>query len=591
MRCWVMMIGRVVARSAVMLSILLAVAHAEPQKPVLMVVYFDNLTGKPEQDVMKKGLADMIITDLIAYDGVTVVERDKLEAVLGELHLQGTAAFDKATRAKVGKLVGARYLISGSMLGVTPEVRIDARLTDITTGVDVTSASVKGAPDRLFDLEQDLVAKLTASIDAKLANNVSARKMKGVDVETVLAYSKGLDLEDKGKLEEARKQFSEVLKKKPTFALPRDHTEQLLKKMAESQTNRSTALASAAATLAKEVDQALAGSFEQLSEDKQGEYLALRIIRGRLLGRLLKEHLVHTNFSVVARGHEAAALTLLREINANYDLLRKQATRYRQNHTTGSPRLTLPDDLERITRESHLHKSGSESIDDDQLLREQAQLVLLGDVDEGEKDYAIAPALGDLEPKLGAAIATTLDHAVDTLLRTNKAHAEYAVRSLLELQFTALIRVGKTEAGIAKLQRFLDEYPTSTQFAGVTRMINIELGVEHSAHQDDLLNYPDKGLKQCDYFALYRGSDVISRKRIAVKGTAGIAETVTEMEHACGTAKIFWNNLYSSFAIMAAAYGECTLSRDLWRKYMAHGGSRSDLDGYQKWQPDCVIFP
>ena len=106
-------------------------AAAEPSKPVLMVVYFDNLTGKPEHDVMKKGLADMIITDLIAYDGVTVVESDKLEAVLGELHLQGTRAFDPETRAKVGKLVGARYLISGSMLGVMPEVRIDARLTDI----------------------------------------------------------------------------------------------------------------------------------------------------------------------------------------------------------------------------------------------------------------------------------------------------------------------------------------------------------------------------------------------------------------------------------------------------------------------------
>ncbi len=198
-----------------------------------MVVYFDNLTGKPEHDAMKKGLADMIITDLIAYDGVTVVERDKLEAVLGELYLQGTGAFDPATRAKVGKLVGARYLISGSMLGVMPEVRIDARLTDITTGVDVTAASVRGAPDRLFDLEQELVGKLTSSIDAKLASNVAARKMKGVDVETVLAYSKGLDLEDSGKLEEARKQYSDALKRKPTFLLPRDRTEKLLKKMAE----------------------------------------------------------------------------------------------------------------------------------------------------------------------------------------------------------------------------------------------------------------------------------------------------------------------------------------------------------------------
>ena len=82
------MIGRSFV-GCVVLSLALgwAVADAAPEKPVLMVIYFDNLTGKPEQDVLKKGLADMIITDLVAYDGVTVVERDKHRArrrVLGQ---------------------------------------------------------------------------------------------------------------------------------------------------------------------------------------------------------------------------------------------------------------------------------------------------------------------------------------------------------------------------------------------------------------------------------------------------------------------------------------------------------------------------
>jgi hypothetical protein len=76
-----------------------------------------------------------------------------------------------------------------------------------------------------------------------------------------------------------------------------------------------------------------------------------------------------------------------------------------------------------------------------------------------------------------------------------------------------------------------------------------------------------------------------------VKGVAGLAETITEIERACGDHKLFWNNLYSLFAGMAARYGECELSRELWRKYLAHNGSRTDLNGYQKSQPDCLIFP
>lgn len=568
-------------------------AAAAPGKPVLMVVYFDNLTGKPEHDVMRKGLADMIITDLVAYDGVAVVERDKLEAVLGELRLQRTAAFDPATRSKLGKLVGARYLISGSMLSVAPDVRIDARLTDVTTGVDVTAASVRGAPDRLFDLEQELVAKLTSSIDARLSSTAAARKMKGVDLDTMLAYSRGLDLEDAGRLEEARKQYSEVLKKKPTFTLPRERTEKLLKKLTEAQSSRSAALSSDAQTLAKTVEQTLAGNFDQLPEARQGEYLALRVVRGRLLGRLLQDQLVPKSHpGVVVKGHEAAALKLLREIHANLELLRQELARHRQQHGgSSSATLRLPADLDRIAREARL-SSGSDSVDDRRLLQQSAEFVLLGRVEAGEQDYTIGPALGDLDARLGAATSAMLEREVSRLLQGNKAAAEHDVRQLIELQADALFRAGRTEEGVAKLQRFLDEYPTSTQFSAVTRKINIELGVEHSSNQDDLINYPDKGLKQCDYFALYRGWGPIIHKRISVKGVAALGETVAEIERACGTHKnIYWNNLYSLFALAAASYGDCDLSRELWRKYLDHNGSRSDLSGYQKWHPECVFTP
>lgn len=566
-------------------------AAAEPSKPVLMVIYFDNLTGKPEHDVMKKGLAEMVITDLIGYDGITVVERDKLEAALGELHLQDTAAFDPATRVTAGKLVGARYVISGAMLGVMPEVRIDARLTDIMTGADVVAASVRGAPERLFDLEQDLVGKLISSIGAKLTNDAPTRKMKGVGVETVLAYSTGLDLEDKGKLEEARKQYSAVLKKSPTFTLPRERTEKLLKKMVETQNGRSVAMSSAAATLVKAVEQTLAGKFDQLSRDKQDEYLELRAIRGRLLGLTLKQHLITRDSPhVVMRGHEAAARKLLHEIHANFELGRQEFARYRLQHDgSSSVNSDLPRDLDRIASEAHLKKSVEHL---DEAARQEAKFVLLGQVEEGEKAYTLGPALGDLDPKLWSETFAMLDREVDSLLRSNKVGAEYEVESALALQAKALFRIGMTEEGIAKLQRFLDQYPTSRDFSHVTRDINIELGVEHSSDRGDVLDYSDKGLKRCEFDLLNRGANSMISHRIAVKGVAGLVDTITEVERACGNHKDFmWHNLYMTFASTAARYGECELSRELWRKFLDHGGSRGDLDGYQKGQPDCVIFP
>src|SRR5204863_10006942 len=156
------------------------------------------------------------------------------------------------------------------------------------------------------------------------------------------------------------------------------------------------------------------------------------------------------------------------------------------------PSLRLTGDLERIAREAHLVGS-FDSLDDSSLLRQWVGFALLGKVDAGEQDFTIGPALGDLEPKVATAMLAALDREAASLVGSSKAGAEHQVLSLLELEADALFRIGKTEEGVAKLQHFLDEYPTSTQFSNVTRTINVELGVERTSQQDDLLNYPDKG--------------------------------------------------------------------------------------------------
>src|SRR5882724_7355772 len=97
------------------LTLLCLLAAADPARPVISVLYFDNKSTNADLDVMRKGLADMIVTDLVAWDGVTVVERDRLEAVLAELKLQSSKKLDAATAVKVGKLIGAQYYLTGAM--------------------------------------------------------------------------------------------------------------------------------------------------------------------------------------------------------------------------------------------------------------------------------------------------------------------------------------------------------------------------------------------------------------------------------------------------------------------------------------------
>src|SRR5690348_5765817 len=54
-------------------------------RPVVTVLYFDNNTNDRSYDVLQKGLADMLITDLSAVEAIQVVERAKLDQLIREL--------------------------------------------------------------------------------------------------------------------------------------------------------------------------------------------------------------------------------------------------------------------------------------------------------------------------------------------------------------------------------------------------------------------------------------------------------------------------------------------------------------------------
>ena len=85
-------------------------------EPTISVLYFDNLTEEEQYVHLKKALTEMLISDLHQLKGVTFVEREKLESVLQEMALGQSGFTDEATAPKVGELVGAQYIISGSYL-------------------------------------------------------------------------------------------------------------------------------------------------------------------------------------------------------------------------------------------------------------------------------------------------------------------------------------------------------------------------------------------------------------------------------------------------------------------------------------------
>jgi TolB-like protein len=218
------------------------VADAAPDaRPTVAVLYFDYSGKDADMAVLKKGLAQMLISDLSSLDGVRLVERDRLEEILAELELAKSGKIDPATAAKVGKLLGARYMVLGGYFDLMDTLRADARVVEVETGKVVQSTGATGKPQDFLGVEQTLsdgirkilAAKATAAATIAVADEAPTTKKAPkppaqLKTKTALRYSKALDAKDRGDKATARKELAEVVKEQPDFRLARLDIDKLI---------------------------------------------------------------------------------------------------------------------------------------------------------------------------------------------------------------------------------------------------------------------------------------------------------------------------------------------------------------------------
>jgi TolB-like protein len=212
-----------------LLIALLAPASALAAVPTLAVTYFDNNTSEARFDPLGRGLADMLITDLAGLEGLTVVERGRLNDIMGELELQASSFVDPKTAVKVGKGLGAEYVLTGAFLAIEPDMRIDARIINVSTGKVVQAQAVTGPVDEFFLLEKELATEIISELDVTVSARESARMGRPAteNFDAFVAYSAGLEALDRGELEQARTQLADALEHDDRFALATDHLDRL----------------------------------------------------------------------------------------------------------------------------------------------------------------------------------------------------------------------------------------------------------------------------------------------------------------------------------------------------------------------------
>jgi TolB-like protein/Flp pilus assembly protein TadD len=129
-----------------------------PDKPSIAVLPFQNMSGDPEQEYFADGMADEIITALSRFPSLFVIARNS------SFTYKGRAVDVK----QVARELGVRYVLEGSVRKAGNRVRFTGQLIDATTGGNIWADRFDGALEDVFELQDQVTARLVGAIEPRL---------------------------------------------------------------------------------------------------------------------------------------------------------------------------------------------------------------------------------------------------------------------------------------------------------------------------------------------------------------------------------------------------------------------------------------
>jgi TolB-like protein len=175
------------------------------------ILYFENnsVVDKDKLDPLKKGLADMLITEMSKIKSLRVVERQRIQSVVEELNLGEMDLVDRDTVQKMGKLLDAKVLLLGGFSNLFGDkLRIDTRIVSTETGLTLKEEEETGDLDEFLTMLKSLVKKVSHDLEIKVskAEEDQLESTKDGRFDGYVTYAQGLSLEDSGhKLEKEGK--------------------------------------------------------------------------------------------------------------------------------------------------------------------------------------------------------------------------------------------------------------------------------------------------------------------------------------------------------------------------------------------------
>lgn len=201
-------------------------AQTPDTRPGIAVLPFTNGAIQPELAPLSKGFQGMLNAQLKMNTRLRIVDREQVQTILAEQQLGASGQLDPATLVRVGKIVGARYMIYGSYMTDPSKTMVITLIAfDTETSEQIfADNSTKGKTDKVFELiakASDLaiqklqLPQLPAGSPAAREAAATTEKNKGAPLTAAVLYARALEAQDLGKTAEAITLYKQVVSQFP----------------------------------------------------------------------------------------------------------------------------------------------------------------------------------------------------------------------------------------------------------------------------------------------------------------------------------------------------------------------------------------
>lgn len=185
-----------------------------PDKPSIAVLPFENLSGDREQDYFADGLSEDIISALSRWRWFFVIARNSSFAYRGRA----------ADAAKVGRDLGVRYLLEGSVRRAGQRIRVGVQLIDTNNATHIWSEIYDRGLTDIFALHDEITEHVVTAIEPAMLHHegMRASHMAAADLNAFDCFQRGMWHLNKVSAEDFRKAealFREAVRLDPGLAL------------------------------------------------------------------------------------------------------------------------------------------------------------------------------------------------------------------------------------------------------------------------------------------------------------------------------------------------------------------------------------